>query len=53
LAAAISKALGIQSELIQGKGGVFEVVADGKLIFSKKESLRFPEEEEILQMLRR
>jgi selenoprotein W-related protein len=34
--------------LIQGSGGVFEVVADGKLIFSKKNVGRFPEVEEIL-----
>jgi len=52
LAADIEKALGVKSELIQGKGGVFEVTADGKKIFSKKELGRFPEEDEILGLLK-
>lgn len=34
-------------ELIPGSGGVFEVEQDGKLIFSKKELGRFPEEGEV------
>jgi len=38
-------------ELIQGKGGVFDVVADGRLIYSKKETGRFPTHEEILSQL--
>ena len=52
MAADIEKALGVKSELIQGKGGVFEVTADGKKIFSKKELGRFPEEDEILGLLK-
>jgi selT/selW/selH-like putative selenoprotein len=32
-------------------GGVFEVVLDGKLIFSKKALGRFPENAEILEMV--
>jgi selenoprotein W-related protein len=52
LAADIEKALGVKSELIQGKGGVFEITADGKKIFSKKELGRFPEEDEILGLLK-
>ena len=34
-------------ELIPSSGGVFEVVADGELIFSKKEVRRFPEPGEV------
>ncbi len=34
-------------EIIPSSGGVFEVSVDGDLIFSKKESGRFPEWEEI------
>ncbi len=41
----------IQVELIESKGGVFEVKKDGKLIFSKKELGRFPEHEEIFAKL--
>lgn len=41
----------IQIKLIEGSGGVFEVEKDGKLIFSKKQSGRFPEHDEILAKL--
>ena len=39
-------------ELIKGRGGVFDVVVDGRRIFSKHEVGRFPEEQEILALLR-
>ena len=42
----------MESELIEGGNGVFDVVADGKLIFSKHRTGRFPEAEEILDALR-
>ena len=42
----------IDVEFIESGGGVFEVVRDGKLIFSKKELGRFPEHVEIIDMLR-
>jgi selT/selW/selH-like putative selenoprotein len=34
--------------LIKGSGGQFEVVVDGRLVFSKKQLGRFPEPSEIL-----
>lgn len=34
-------------ELVKGANGVFEVFADGKLVFSKKALDRFPTDEEI------
>jgi len=34
-----------------GAGGQFDVVADGELIFSKKQLDRFPEENEIFAAL--
>jgi selT/selW/selH-like putative selenoprotein len=37
--------------LIPSSGGVFEVHADGRLLFSKKASGRFPEDAEILAAL--
>jgi len=37
--------------LIEGSGGAFEVVRDGKLIFSKRNLGRFPEHEEIFDRL--
>ena len=45
-------ALGVEAALIEGNGGVFDVVTDGKLIFSKHKEERFPETEEILRALR-
>lgn len=48
MADAIEKELGVKSTLIEGSGGVFEVVANGKTIFSKKSMGRFPEDEEVL-----
>lgn len=36
--------------MIPSSGGVFEVVVDGKLIFSKKELKRHAEEGEILRL---
>jgi selT/selW/selH-like putative selenoprotein len=38
-------------ELISSSGGVFEVVADGRLVFSKKSLQRFPEEGEVTLLL--
>ncbi len=33
-------------------GGVFEVSAEGRLVFSKKASGRFPDEGEVVELLR-
>jgi len=38
-------------ELISSSGGVFEVVVDGRLVFSKKSLQRFPEEGEVTLLL--
>ncbi len=34
-------------ELIKGKGGVFEITCENKLVFSKKSLNRFPTDDEI------
>ena len=52
MAASISEALGIDSTLIEGTNGIFDVVVDGEMIFSKYESGRFPEHEEVVDKLR-
>jgi len=51
LAAEIKKSRGIETKLTKGSSGQFEVVLDGKLIFSKKALGRFPETNEILEMV--
>ena len=48
LAEAIKKNLGVEAKLIKSGGGAFEVMADNRLIFSKKKEYRFPEHQEIL-----
>jgi selenoprotein W-related protein len=48
----LKKELGIDAELIKGRGGVFDVVADGKLVYSKHATGRFPEEDEVVEALR-
>jgi len=42
---------GVEIEMIPSSGGVFEVQKDGKLIFSKKATGRFPETTEIISAL--
>ena len=42
----------MQAELIKGSGGVFDVTADGALLYSKHSTGRFPENSEVLQALR-
>jgi len=41
----------VEVELLASSGGVFEVVVDGKLVFSKKTLNRFPEEGEVVHLL--
>lgn len=43
--------MGITAELKKGSGGVFDVVVDGERIYSKHETGRFPENEDILDTL--
>ena len=51
MAASIKGETGVESELICGGGGIFDVVVDGEMIFSKHEAGRFPESDEILSKL--
>jgi len=42
----------IAIELIKSAGGAFEISLDGKKIFSKLDLGRFPEDSEIIDMLK-
>ena len=53
LAAKIAEELGIEVELIKGAAGVFDVIADDRVVFSKVEEQRFPQDIEIIEALRR
>jgi predicted Rdx family selenoprotein len=43
----------VQPELVKGSASVFDVVADGALIFSKHREGRFPGAAEIVRVLRK
>jgi len=46
------KDFGVEPELIEGRGGVFDVVMDGEMIFSKRAAHRFPEPDEVAAAIR-
>ncbi len=52
LAAKIAAEVGIEAQLIKGAAGVFDVIADDTIVFSKDEAQRFPEDVEIIAALR-
>ena len=47
----IQKQFGIEAKLIKSSGGVFEVKLNNSLIFSKKDLGRFPNENEVEDIL--
>jgi selT/selW/selH-like putative selenoprotein len=51
LAAEIKDTFGVEAELIRDKGGIFDVHANDKLVFSKHAAGRFPESHEVLDAL--
>ena len=44
--------MGIDAELIAGSGGIFDVAADGRVVFSKHRMGRFPAPGEVVALLR-
>ncbi len=52
MAAELERCLSQSSELIQGSGGIFEIEDGGALIFSKKALGRFPEDGEIVAIVK-
>ena len=51
MAADIAKETRIEAELIEGGGGVFDVVVDDELVFSKHAEDRFPEHQEVIDSI--
>jgi len=51
LQSAIKDKFDYVATLIEGSGGAFEVRVDGKLIFSKFKTFRFPENDEIFDAI--
>jgi len=52
LAAELEREFGVTPELIKGKDGVFEVMVDGDLVFSKRALGRFPDDGEVVKAIR-
>lgn len=48
----ITNKLGVAATAIPGGKGQFDVLADGRMVFSKQAEGRFPEPDEILAQLR-
>ncbi len=51
MAAEIRKAKGAEVELVKGSGGIFDVYDGETRIFSKHETHRFPEADELISKL--
>jgi predicted Rdx family selenoprotein len=52
VAAELKGGIGIDAKLIKGDGGIFDVKANGKLIYTKSKTHRFPEDGEITRLLK-
>jgi len=52
LADELRNALGVEAKLVHGANGIFDVIADGKLVFSKFETGRFPNRGEVSAKLK-
>ena len=52
MAASLKGEFGVESKLIKGDQGIFDVTVDGDVIFSKLEQDRFPTNDEIIEMVR-
>ena len=52
LAEEIKRELGVEPKLVKGGNGILDVLADGKLVFSKHRDGRFPAPGELAGMIR-
>ncbi|MCP4722110.1 MAG: hypothetical protein GY860_21845 [Desulfobacteraceae bacterium] len=48
----IKQEFGVISELIPGSKGVYDIVVDNKTIFSKDQTKRFPNNDDIIKLLK-
>ena len=51
LASEIKNKYGVETELVKGVKGIFDVYVDGKLVFSRYEAKRFPEPQDIFDKI--
>ena len=50
-AAEVKGAHGVEATLVVGRGGVFQVRVDGRLVYDKAETHRFPDDGELARLL--
>ena len=48
----LQKRLGAEVNLVAGSNGIFDVSLDGRMIFSKFEQGRFPQPDEIVNLVK-
>lgn len=48
----MQKELGAEIELVAGSNGIFDVAVDGRMVFSKFEQGRFPQSDELINLIR-
>ena len=52
LAEKIQKEVGIASQLIPGSKGIYDIIVDGNIIYSKHKTKQFPDNDEIIKLLK-
>ncbi len=52
MADAIKDEIGVEAVLVKGSGGVFDVEADGTLIYSKHKTGQFPGHYDVINQLK-
>lgn len=52
MAAKFKSDLGAEPSLVEGGGGIFDVVVDGNLVYSKHQTGNFPDEDTLVESLK-
>ena len=52
MAEELKKEFGLDAKLVPGRGGVFDVTVDGRMVFSKSKTGRFPNPGEVTEKLK-
>jgi len=45
--------VGVVSQLIPGSKGIYDIIVDGNTIYSKQKTKRFPDNDEIIKLLKK
>ena len=53
MAAELKEAFGAHVKLVESAGGVFDVTVGGRLVYSKADTGRFPDEGEVAGLVRK